>query len=64
MTPNTALVLDGFLRLSESEKKEVIAEVEQYVQYPHSTTKSLSESIRRVDLGPVLLTNRCPCCNR
>lgn len=67
LNKNTALVLQGFLKLSKIEQEEFIKNLHDYQQrslYSYSTIE-LDETIRKsinVTFGP--LNEACPCCGK
>lgn len=70
MNKKTAHVLQGFLSLSDEEKKEIIEQIEEYKKYPYLTKDSIEKSLNEnfgmeshsISLGPS--PNSCPCCGK
>ena len=66
MTVKATLVVNGFLKLTEEEKGEVVAEINKYYKGNQTERRSLENfSIERtagVILGPT--RGSCPCCGR
>lgn len=67
MNKKTALVLKGFIELSETEKAEAIDELKKYLAGSRAIQESLSKSYDSVKgsgvtFGP--LKESCPCCGR
>lgn len=65
MTGKSILVANGFLKLTDEEKKEVVTEIQKYYNANPTEKRSLENSIERtagVVLGPTHGT--CPCCGR
>ena len=68
MNDKTKLVFAGLLELSTAERQELFREWERYRKATISEMIRLKESYRtaakRVSLGPLASTERCPCCGR
>ncbi len=66
MTNNSTLVLNAFLKLSESEKQEVLTEIENYKRKDWfekgRMNEDLQERTKRI-MGPVN-SGGCPICGR
>jgi hypothetical protein len=68
MNKKAAHVLQGFLSLSDDDKKEVIKQIEEYKKYPYTTKEIIQKSINEsfesnsISLGPS--PNSCPCCGK
>ena len=65
MTGKATLVLNGFLKLSADEQKEVVTEISKYYNSGQTEKRVLENSIDRtagVVLGPT--RGSCPCCGR
>ena len=65
MDPKVALVMNGFIALDSDQRKELIDELNKYLQSDRKD--SLHESIEKrahdeIRLGP--LGGGCPCCGR
>ena len=65
MKENVAKVLNGFIKLTDQEKQELIEQVKEYYSSPFSTKervqKSLNES-HTINFGPA--PSACPCCGK
>lgn len=66
MTDKATLVLNGFLKLNETEKREVVDEINNYFKADQTRKNSMCESFRRKSAGVVLgpTSGSCPCCGR
>ena len=70
MNKKTAHVLQGFLLLSDEEKKEIIEQIEEYKKYPITAKGLIQKSLKEhfgmeshgISLGPS--PNSCPCCGK
>lgn len=61
----TATVVRGFTRLSDSQRREFIQQLNMYVAGNHETKSLIASAARdvlRVDMGP--LSGGCTCCGR
>lgn len=64
MTSNVKKVLKGYLRLTESERTELLQEIEKHRQATFSERTIIEKGISdAVSLGP-LSSGACPCCGR
>lgn len=56
-------VLRGLLRLTNTDRQEVLSELTKFLQGTEPMRKSITESVERaVDLGPT--NSVCSCCGR
>lgn len=72
MSNKLKLVLNGFLELSDEDKKELHKLIENYDVYPATTEKNINESLSEIALesrskslvnfGPS--PTGCPCCGK
>jgi hypothetical protein len=65
VTTNVELVFNGFCKLSDSEKKDVIDAIIDYQKADIKGRRAIvegSEKRARIQLGPV--GTLCPCCGR
>lgn len=60
MTRNSELVFDGWLRLTENEKKEVLEEINKFQNLGYLEKRTIIE--RKIVTGPI--GSICPCCGR
>lgn len=62
---NSRIVLNGFLNLTENEKRQIINEIIGYRQLTHTeqvANRSQSRAVMSRDTEPIL--PHCPCCGR
>jgi uncharacterized protein YihD (DUF1040 family) len=66
MTDKTALVVHGFLKLTDSEKKEVIDELKKYYDIDSQKKIEMGAAYRVKRAGVILgpTSGTCPCCGR
>lgn len=66
MTDRTKLVLEGFIKLTNAEKEELIRQINDYNKKSSYGQESFKESVQKsldsIVLGP--LGSKCPCCGR
>ena len=67
MQPKVEVVINGFLKLSDSEKEEFVNLVEQYKKYPYTTGDEIKKTLDEsrtfgVNFGPA--PGSCPCCGK
>jgi hypothetical protein len=65
MSDNVLLVLQGFLDLTDSEKAELIRQINQYNNQATDKAvfkKDIGDKVKSVDLGP--LSKTCKLCGR
>lgn len=66
MTNNVTLVLNGFFKLSEAEKQEVLTEIDNYKRKDYfekgQMNEDLNQRTRRI-MGPIS-SGTCPSCGR
>ncbi len=66
MTNNATLVLNGFLKLTETEKQEVLTEIGNYQRKDYfekgRMNEDLNERTKRI-MGPIN-SGTCPACGR
>jgi hypothetical protein len=60
MTKKSELVFNGWLKLTESEKEEVLDEIKKYQNLGYIEKRAITE--RKIITGPIGGT--CPCCGR
>jgi hypothetical protein len=65
MNNNVLLVLQGFLNLTDSEKEELVKQINKYNQtYGKAEFKrDIGDKVKSVHLGP-LGSGTCKCCGR
>ena len=64
MDKKIALVLKGFIGLTESQQKELLREITRYQEGNFTVRKDLNESIRTsINFGPAP-GGACPCCGK
>jgi len=67
MTKDAKIVFNGWLKLSESEKKEIEETIFNYKKLDYWEKDSMQKSMQRfcesISLGPHA-SNTCPCCGR
>ena len=68
MNEKVARALNVFINLDDNQKKEFLAFINEYPKYPHSTTKSINESLAGtrvlgVTFGPAP-GSTCPYCGK
>jgi hypothetical protein len=65
VTRQSRLVINGFLNLSDDEKRQVLNEIVEYRQHTYAQQKadrSNSQKIISGDTAPIV--PHCPCCGR
>lgn len=65
LTRNSRIVLNGFLNLSDNEKRALINEIVDYRQLTHVqqvANRSRSREVMSEDTAPIV--PHCPCCGR
>ena len=60
MTKKSELVFNGWLKLTDSEKEEVLEEIRKYQSLNYFEKRTITE--RKIITGPIDST--CPCCGR
>lgn len=64
MTSNVKKVLKGYIQLTESERTELLQEIEKYIKATFSERTIIENRVSdAVSLGP-LSSGACPCCGR
>lgn len=68
MTRNASLVFRGWLDLSQTEKNELVTEINNYIrsnpsQKSQIQSRALTETKLAFDTGPTS-SSSCPCCGR
>jgi hypothetical protein len=65
MTRNARIVLNGFLNLSDNEKRQLINEIVDYRTLSHGQqTSNRSQSRETMSLDTEPIVPHCPCCGR
>ena len=65
MNVKVAKVLNGFLKLNNQEKKELLEEIQVFFKDPSATERILQESLKganAITFGPA--PSSCPCCGK
>ncbi|MHA2217635.1 MAG: hypothetical protein ACXACY_17000 [Candidatus Hodarchaeales archaeon] len=62
MIKNSELVFIGWLKLTDSEKEEVLEEIKKFQSLTYYEQRSLTEKKTEISTGP--LGGICPCCGR
>lgn len=65
MTKKSEFVFNGWLNLTDSEKKEVLKEIENYIDVSDFSKRLIIEKYKkRADIITGPLGSTCPCCGR
>jgi hypothetical protein len=62
MTKNSELVFIGWLKLTDSEKEEVLEKIREFQSLTYYEKRSLIEKETKIITGPI--GGVCPCCGR
>lgn len=62
MTKNSELVFIGWLKLTDSEKEEILEEIRKFQSLTYHEKSSLIEKKTEIITGPI--GGACPCCGR
>lgn len=66
MNKQVANVLNGYITLSDTDKREFIQEINKYIEGSDTTKRILNEEVRKtfdsVNFGPA--PGGCPCCGK
>jgi len=63
MSKTTEMVVAGYLKLTDAEKREFFKGIEEYQKRSEWERRQFWESITKAHLGP-LSSSACPCCGR